>query len=293
MHTSTELVERPEWLGTDVYPFTLRSVELATGPVVYVEEGAGPTLLFVHAGMWSFIFRDVISVLSKEFRCVTLDFPGSGLSPAHTGVDTVADLSRVLGAFIERLDLTDVTLIVHDLGGLVGIGAAGRTPSRFNGVVIANAFAWEPEGAGLRGMLRIMGGPTMTFLGTTTGIVPRLTRTRFGVGRHLEKRSRRAFFGPFREFGPRRRFHRLIRSVLGDRGFPQTVESGAVDALSHLPVLSIFGEKNDPFGFQDRIDDIWADHERVVVAGGNHFPMCDDPQVFTRSLREWHRSKVQ
>lgn len=293
MHTTTDLLERPDWLPSDVYPFTLRSLELDSGPVVYVDEGRGPILLFVHAGMWSFIFRDVIAALSNDFRCVTLDFPGSGLSPAHEGVETVADLSFALADFVERLDLDDVTLVAHDLGGLVGVGAAGRDPGRFVGIVIANAFAWPPEGRALRTMLRLMGGPTMTAIDATTGLIPRMTGTRFGVGRHLDRSSRAAFLGPFRDSGPRRRFHRLLRSVLEHPAYPEEVERTAVGNLAELPVLSIFGENNDPFGFQDRVDAMWADHERVVVEGGNHFPMCDDPQLFADSVRTWHRSKVR
>jgi pimeloyl-ACP methyl ester carboxylesterase len=293
MHTTIDLVERPDWLAPDVYPFTLRRTEVSSGPIVYVDEGSGPTLLFVHAGMWSFVFRDVIAELSNDFRCVTLDFPGSGLTPAHDGIDTVADLSVVLGEFIAGLDLADVTLVVHDLGGLVGIGAAGRDPGRVVGIVVANGFAWEPEGTALRAMLRLMGGPTMTAIDTVTGMIPRMTRTGFGVGRHLDEPSRAAFFGPFRSAGPRRRFHRLIRSVVKDPDFPRTVEQRALDGLSHLPVLSIFGEKNDPFGFQERVAAMWADHEGIVVAGGNHFPMCDDPQLFAGSVRDWHGTRVR
>ena len=72
---------RPGWLPEQLYPFDLKTIKLADGNVVYVDEGAGPTLLFVNAGMWSFVFRDVITRLRDEFRCVTLDFPGYGLSP--------------------------------------------------------------------------------------------------------------------------------------------------------------------------------------------------------------------
>ena len=288
MHTIIDEVERPEWLDRSVYPFTLRTVDLSSGPIAYVDEGQGPTLLFVHAGMWSFIFRDVIAELSSDFRCVTLDFPGSGLSPTHPEVGGLADVAAVLAEFVERLDLTDVTLVAHDLGGLVGVGAAGRHPVRYSGIVVANAFAWPPEGTALRTMLRLMGGPTMTALDTATGLIPRMTKTRFGVGRHLDRASRAAFFGPFRRRGPRRRFHRLLRSVMQDPAYPEQVETTAIAELADLPVLSIFGEKNDPFGFQDRVDAIWSDHERIAVVGGNHFPMCDDPQLFAATVRDWH-----
>lgn len=73
-----------------------------------------------------------------------------------------------------------------------------------------------------------------------------------------------------------------------DPAYPEQVETTAIAELADLPVLSIFGEKNDPFGFQDRVDAIWSDHERIAVVGGNHFPMCDDPQLFAATVRDWH-----
>ena len=292
MDTSTDQIERPQWLDRDVYPFTLRQVDLSTGPVAYVDEGQGPVLLFVHAGMWSFVFRDVIADLSTDFRCVTLDFPGSGLTPAHEGVVSIADMSAILAEFVQTLDLGHVTLVVHDLGGLVGLGAASGDASRYAGLVMANSFAWTPDRISLRAMLRVMGSSTMTAIDVATNFLPRLSGTSFGVGRHLDRDSRLAFRGPFEERGPRRTFHALMRSVLGDPDHTDAVAAATNGVLSHLPVLSIYGERNDPFGFQDRVTATWRDHEGLVIDNGNHFPMCDDPELFAETLRRWHAGRV-
>ena len=50
-------IERPPWLPWSRYPFPTRFADLDGTLVHYVDEGAGPTLLFVSAGQWSFIFR--------------------------------------------------------------------------------------------------------------------------------------------------------------------------------------------------------------------------------------------
>src|SRR5438132_5296508 len=115
------------------YPFRIRFAEVNGHRLHYVDEGAGPTLLLVHAGpAWSFVFRDLILRLRHEFRCVTLDLPGTGLSVAATVYRPgMAAASQVLQAFVETLDLRDVTLVVHDVGGPVGLGAAARAPARF------------------------------------------------------------------------------------------------------------------------------------------------------------------
>lgn len=290
--TTIDQIERPAWLDPSTYPFTLRSIELTTGPVTYVDEGDGPTLLFVHAGMWSFIFRDVIGHLSDDHRCVTLDFPGNGLTAAHDSVDGLPDLAATMAEFVTALDLTAVTLIVHDLGGLVGLGAAAAESWRYRGLVIANSFAWTPDTTGLRAMLRVMGSGPLTALDATTNLIPRISSGSAGVGRHLDDAGRAAFLGPFRSRGPRRVFHRLMRSAVRDEQYTDQVGQAIHTVLNHLPVLSIYGERNDPFGFQDRVAAIWPDHEGLVVKGANHFPMMDDAQLFAATVRDWHERKV-
>ena len=96
---------RPAWLPHDQFPFTSRFIDVDGHTVHYVDEGAGPTLLFVHAGpAWSFIFRCLIDELRDDFRCVTLDFPGSGLSPARPGDrPTMAAASRRLERFSSQI----------------------------------------------------------------------------------------------------------------------------------------------------------------------------------------------
>ena len=52
-------------------------------------------------------------------------------------------------------------------------------------------------------------------------------------------------------------------------------------------MLTIFGERNGPCGFQDRHHDIFSDHEGLIVSKGNHFPMMADPDLFADTVRAW------
>lgn len=283
---------RPRWLSSDEYPFTIHHLDLTDGPVAYVDEGDGPTLLFVHAGMWSFVFRDVITRLRPHFRCVTLDFPGFGLSPAGTRALRLGGLADALTEFVTTLDLRDVTIVAHDLGGPVALTMAAQHRHRIAGLVLANTFAWTPDRRALRLMLRLVGSRPMQAVGGATNLVPRLTSTAYGVGRHLSPAGRRVFMGPFADRRVTRRFHTLMGSVLEEQGLTDRVARAAHTVLNDLPVLTIFGEHNDPFGFQERHAATFPDHTGVVVAGGNHFPMTDDPDLFADSVRRWHARRL-
>ena len=290
--TITHTIERPSWLPLEEFPFRLRSLHLASGDVSYIDEGEGPTLLFVHAGLWSFIWRDVIIGLRKDFRTIAIDFPGFGLAAASDTDPTILGLSTVLAEFVAELDLNDVTLVAHDLGGPVALGAASDDPGRYQALVLTNTFAWEPDKWSLRAMLRTMGSRPMTWLDAATNFLPRMSTNRFGVGRHLSRAGKKAFRGPYRDRSRRRRLHLLMRSTLNSGEHFTRIEETTCSALNDRPVLTIFGQYNDPWGFQDRHTATFPNHEGIVVPKGWHFPMTVDPDLFVDTVRDWWQRKV-
>jgi pimeloyl-ACP methyl ester carboxylesterase len=119
--------------------------------------------MLVSAGQWSFMFRDVILRLRRQFRCLTFDFPGSGLSPDAPGCDhSVRANAQILDGFIDAVDLQDVTMVVHDVGGPLGFLVATRRPERFRALVISNAFGWPLAGyRAVRRTLKVVGQPAI------------------------------------------------------------------------------------------------------------------------------------
>ena len=120
-------LRQPDWLPESVWPFQTSTLKVDGSNIAVTDVGEGPVLLFVHTGFWSFIWRDVIERLAPNFRCVCFDAPGTGQSDRlPTSAISLEKTSRALTAVILALDLNDVTLVVHDLGGPSGI--AWRRP---------------------------------------------------------------------------------------------------------------------------------------------------------------------
>src|SRR5262245_54348325 len=71
---------RPVWLSERVWPYQTSSLEVDEAKIAVTDVGQGPAILFVHTGLWSFIWREVISRLAADFRCVCFDAPGTGQS---------------------------------------------------------------------------------------------------------------------------------------------------------------------------------------------------------------------
>lgn len=143
-------------------------VELPGGARVhYVDEGQGDTLLFLHGNpSWSFQWRDLIRGLRDTHRCVALDFPGFGLSQAPAGFGfSPREESAALEAFVDRLGLRDLTLVMQDWGGPIGLGLAERRPELVRRVVLGSTWAWPTTTSEARGKWSfVAGGPFGEFM---------------------------------------------------------------------------------------------------------------------------------
>ncbi len=106
----------------------------------YVDEGKGETLLFLHGEpTWGYLFRHQIALLKNTYRVVVPDHMGFGKSetPDHRTY-FLQDHIDNLEALVLDLDLTDISLVMHDFGGPVGMGLSIRHPGRIKRIISVN-----------------------------------------------------------------------------------------------------------------------------------------------------------
>jgi haloalkane dehalogenase len=286
--TRLRQLEPPTWLPKNAWPFDTHGLEVDDSVIAVNETGHGPVLFFVHVGAWSFIWRDLVTQLAPDFRCVFFDAPGTGQSyDGRAGSVSLARASRVTAAVIDALDLSEFTLVAHDLGGPASLAAVAATPERVRGIVAMNTFGWRPSSVSLRRMLGIVGSPIMREFDVLTGLIPRISSSSFGIGRHLDKPDR-ATFRAGMSAQRLRSFHNYMRDARQCNDVYERVAAALAGPLATVPLLTIFGERNDPFGFQKRWKELFPAARQVVVPKGNHFPMCDAPDFVARTIRLWH-----
>lgn len=135
-----------------LYPFASHEIRLDSLRYHFLDEGAGSPLLMVHGNpTWSFYWRNLVAALRDRYRVVVPDHIGCGLSDKPQEYSYTLDQHiRNLVRLIEHLDLRDVTLLAHDWGGSIGLGAALRTPERFARFVLFNTGAFPPPRIPLR-----------------------------------------------------------------------------------------------------------------------------------------------
>ena len=136
-----------QWLDRNEYPFTSKYFDVNGHQMHFIDEGQGDTLLFVHGTpSWSFDFRKVINTLKSDFRCIAIDNIGFGLSdkPEHYDYST-QNHSKTLEKFVLGHNLTDLTLVVHDFGGPIGLYFAIQHPERIKKLIILNSWLWSSK----------------------------------------------------------------------------------------------------------------------------------------------------
>ena len=289
---------RPEWLARDEYPFASRFIDIEGEQVHYIDEGRGPTLLFVHAGpAWSFIYRHVIEELRGDFRCLAIDFPASGASPASpTYRPSLRSASAIFDAFVRALDLRNVTLVVHDLGGPVALDVATRMPDRFVGIVATDSFVWPLAGRHPRvaRMLRLVSSRPFVLANDVANLIGRVETLEYGAGRGLSAEGRTTFLAPLRDRRARRAAVAMLGDAARDNAFLEHLDTALPVALSQRPVLLVFGE-NSPT-MHENFPRRWMERFRrsrlVIVPHAHHFPMTDAPDVVASAIRAWYRETL-
>jgi pimeloyl-ACP methyl ester carboxylesterase len=149
-------------------------VRTRSGPASYVDTGGpGRPALFVHGvGTSSYLWRHVIEELDGQRRCVAVDLPLHGRTPAAADQDfTLPGLARFVADCCDALELTEVDLVANDTGGAVSQVFAAGHPERLHTLTLTNCEAHDnvPPKALLPGVL-------LARMGLYARIAPRLAR---------------------------------------------------------------------------------------------------------------------
>jgi len=135
-----------------LYTFTSRYRLLNGFNYHYIDQGQGDPIVMVHGNpTWSFYFRDLITALSPNYRTIVPDHIGCGLSDkpdtdvyAYGLKNRVDDLENLLNH--RQID-KNITLIMHDWGGMIAMAYAIRHPEHIRRLIIMNTYAFLPPPA--------------------------------------------------------------------------------------------------------------------------------------------------
>jgi pimeloyl-ACP methyl ester carboxylesterase len=276
------------------FPFEARYIEAGDVRIHYVDEGPrdAPTLLFVHGNpTWSYMWREPIAALSgQDRRCVAFDHMGFGRSdkPPHLGRYSLQTHIEHARRLVEQLDLTDVTLVAHDWGGPIGLGAMLDHADRLSGAVLINTWAWElpsfvppfirefrTEGLG---EILVLGGNL--FVESIPGGM---------ANRTTDPVMMEAYRAPFPDYWSRVGMLAFQRDI----PFTERDRSAALMGSIHerlqqvdIPVTLVWGMRDPVFQpvFMDQWRELFPDARAVELHDAAHFVPEDRPDAVIEAL---------
>jgi len=264
-----------------LFPFKRNYLALNGQNYHYLNEGKGEPVVMVHGNpSWSFYYRNLVTALSNEYQCIVPDHIGCGLSnkPADKDYDyTLAQRIDDLEALLEHLNITsNITLVVHDWGGMIGMGYAARYPERIKRLVILNTAAFNlPKAKKFPLPLRICRD---TFIGSilVRGFNAFSSIASYvGVKRKPMPASiRKAYVAPFNNWKNRISTLRFVQDIPlqpGDRNY-QLVDSidQSLQNFQKVPTLICWGLQD--FVFDKHFLDVWK--EKMSHAEIHEYPDC-------------------
>jgi haloalkane dehalogenase len=138
----SEVVRTPDERFADLpdFPYTPHYREVDGLRLAHLDEGDGAPVVLVHGEpTWGFLWRHVMGpLLGAGLRCIVPDHAGFGRSdkPADLGWYSYDRHTELLAELLERLDLRDATIVVHDWGGPIGLRVAVEQPERVGRIAI-------------------------------------------------------------------------------------------------------------------------------------------------------------
>jgi len=275
------------------------SASPGSGSLSYVDVGKGPTALFVHGvGTNAYLWRHVIADLSDGHRCIALDLPLHGQSPACDDQDfSLGGLAATIENFCDALGLDEIDLVANDTGGAIAQVFAVRQPGRLRTFTLTNCDVHDnlpPEP--FRPTVELARRGQLVPIASRLAADPELARTSgifsesFEHPERLSDEEVRAYLEPV--LGTERaarQFERLLTAL--DAADLMAIEP----ALSHLtvPTLLVWGTADENFRLhwahwlRDRIPGIV---DLVEVDGGRLFFPAERADELAGPLRTlWAR----
>lgn len=236
------------WVDSTLYPFENKFLQLEAGNMHYVDEGKGEIILFVHGTpTWSFLYRDFIKELSIDYRCIAIDHLGFGLSDKPDSIPGTPQWhSRNLSEFIRKLDLQNITLVVHDFGGPIGLAAGIENSERIKKVVLFNSWLWATDQKKeVQKIDKTINSWLGKFLYLNMNFSPKvLLKKGFANKKGLSKEVHQQYIKPFPDKSSRIPLLNLAKALLGSSDWYQK-QWEQLDELSDKEWLILWGTKDE------------------------------------------------
>ncbi|MDH3349477.1 MAG: alpha/beta fold hydrolase [Desulfobulbaceae bacterium] len=264
------------------YPFVPKSMVVNGHRMSYIDEGAGDRVVVMLHGnpTWSYLYRNLITRLKPGYRVIAPDHIGCGLSDKPEDYDyTLANHIDNVETLLKGLGIEKCVLVVHDWGGAIGMGWAGRHPDAVEGLVVLNTGAFRSKRIPLRiAACRIprLGEWIVRALNGFAGAAVYMA-----VAHKMSKSIKAGFLHPYNNWQNRVAVHRFVMDIpLNNKhqSWDTLVQvENNLNKLQNKPMLICWGGKDFCFDrvFYQEWRQRFPDADAHYFSDGGHYILED------------------
>ncbi len=284
------------------YPFQSYFTDIDGQRLHYLDEGpksANPVVMVHGNPTWSFYYRKLVTALSNQYRCVVPDHIGMGLSSRPYEDEykfTLDQRANDLEQLLDQLEINkDITLIVHDWGGMIGMAYATRYTDRIKRLVILNTAAFSlPENKSFPWQLvlcripvlgaLLIQGFNLFCLGAVKNCVTK---------KKMAKEVRSAFLVPYNNWHNRLAVRKFVEDIpLEENDYAyetaNQVESN-LHTLKGKPMLICWGMKDFVFDklFLEKWQQYFPDADAHTFEDAGHYILEDEAESVVQLIQNF------
>jgi haloalkane dehalogenase len=281
------------------YPFKSHYVEIHGSKIHYVDEGAGEPVLFLHGNPTSsYLWRNIIPYMTAHGRCIAPDLIGMGKSDKPKSDYRFLDHFKYISGFIERLELKNITFVVHDWGSGLGFHYAMENEHNVKAIAFMEAMLkpmkWKDFPNDFKMGFKLMRAPFIGWLMISVmnvfvkQILPQATV------RELTAQEKSAYLEPFQTVSSRKPIRQWPREIPIDEN-PSDMYS-LISKYSQklknstLPKLLFYAS---PGGIINTDVVEWCktnyqNFEAIDIGPGIHYIQEDNPHKIGKELSQWY-----
>lgn len=257
----------------------------------YEKTGNGPPLVLMHTIRTQLEYlRSLAALLSKAYTVYAIDLPGHGHSPIDPkGTFDEPYFRSAVVSFIEKLDLSGVTLVGESIGGALALTVAAAIPQRVKQIYAINPYDYETRyGDGIRRgnwfANFIIGSLQVPILGAFNASMENkmVLRKIMSGGYHDPRKLPPDLLDEFDRVARRPGYKRAARKVLaGWRSWSKARDQyGAISA----PVTLIYGDSDwSHLDERERTRKL-VRGQLVTLANAGHFAAVESPEEIARVI---------
>jgi pimeloyl-ACP methyl ester carboxylesterase len=258
----------------------------------YIETGSGPTIVLLHTLRTQLdLFRKVVGELSRDYRLITVDYPGHGYSDIPEADYDPELFARSVRGFLHELDIRDAVIVGESIGGTLGLLLAAEHNPRIRKVIAINSYDYD-QGRGItRGSVISRLTFAITGVPILGGMVWRMRwkgafATIIKGSVHDDESLPPDLVHEMHLVGNRRRHYAAFMSLVAH--FPQWEDLRRQYGRIEIPVLLVYGEHDWSHPWEREANQrLIPGADMVSVPRAGHLLSLDNPEGTIGAVRRF------